>query len=137
MGDARDDFLRRYATSPIHVPRLERLLDAYGGARDDDAFARRFIAWDCACPDPDAARIVTEIISVCVGPSGRVTRLSDEILQGAIRWMVEATSLTVADRADKLREVLSSAGQASDAYTFESFARRCFSSGGWTATNAL
>lgn len=130
MGDLREDFLRRYATSPIHVPRLERLLDAYRNAEDDDAFARRFIAWDRACPDPDAARIVTEIISVCMDRSGRVTRLSDDVLQGAIRWMAEATSLTVADRAARLREVLSSGDENSEDYTFESFARRCLSSGG-------
>ena len=73
---ARDDFLRRYATSPIHVPRLERLLDAYGVDGQDEAFALRFIEWDRACADADAARIVTEIVSASAGEAGRPVRLS-------------------------------------------------------------
>jgi hypothetical protein len=108
MSGARDDFLRRYATSPIHVPRLERLLDAYGDDGQGEAFAVRFIAWDRASPDVDAARIVTEIVSVSTDEAGRLLRLSDEVIQGAIRWMAEATSLTVADRAELLREGLGS-----------------------------
>ena len=40
----REDFLRRYATSPIHVPRLERLLSAYGDNDEIHAFAETFIA---------------------------------------------------------------------------------------------
>lgn len=105
MG-ARDDFLRRYATSPIHVPRLERLLDAYGGDGQDEAFACKFIAWDRACADADAARIVTEIVSVSADESGRLVRLSDDAIRGAVRWMAEATSFTVADRADLLHDGL-------------------------------
>ena len=105
---ARDDFLRRYATSPIHVPRLERLLDAYGDDGEDEAFALRFIAWDRACADVDAARIVTEIVSASTDEAGRPVRLSDDAVRGAIRWMAEATSFTVADRAELLREGLGS-----------------------------
>lgn len=108
MGHARDDFLRRYATSPIHVPRLERLLHAYETDDDDDAFARKFISWDRACPDGEAARIVSEIISVSLDASGNVVRLSDQALQGAIRWMADATAHPVAQRTRILADALSS-----------------------------
>jgi hypothetical protein len=108
MGSTRDEFLRRYATSPIHVPRLERLLDVYEGGDQDEAFSGKFIGWDRACPDGDAARIVTEVISMNVDASGQTVRLSDQVVKGAIRWMAEATSYSVADRARILREALSS-----------------------------
>jgi hypothetical protein len=107
MGTAREDFLRRYATSPIHVPRLERLLHAYERDDEDDSFARKFISWDRACPDGEAARIVTEIISAGVDASGNVIRLSDDAMQGAIRWMADATTHSVAERARILRDALS------------------------------
>ena len=68
LNSARDEFLRRYATSPIDVPRLERLLAVYGSGEDDDAFCSRFIGWDRACTDPDAARIVTETSSRLATP---------------------------------------------------------------------
>jgi hypothetical protein len=90
------------------VPRLERLLAAYGDDGDDEAFAVRFIAWDRASPDVDAARIVTEIVSVSADEAGRLLRLSDEAIMGAIRWMAEATLFSVADRAELLREGLRS-----------------------------
>ena len=108
MGNAREDFLRRYATSPIHVPRLERLLHAYENGDDDDTFARKFISWDRACPDGEAARIVSEIISANLDASGNAVRLSDNALQGAIRWMAEATTYPVAERTRILAEAISS-----------------------------
>lgn len=104
-GMARDEFLRRYATSPIHVPRLERLLAVYGDDGEAEAFCSRFIAWDRACPDSEAARIVTEILSAGASGGG-VTQLSDEAVQGAIRWMSEVTSLPVSERARCLSEGL-------------------------------
>ena len=104
-GAARDEFLRRYATSPIHVPRLERFLAVYGDDGDDEAFCGRFIAWDRASPDGEAARIVAEILSA--GDSyGRITRLSDAAVQGAIRWMSDVTSLPISQRARCLSEGL-------------------------------
>ena len=106
VNTSRDEFLRRYATSPIHVPRLERLLAVYGTGEDDDAFCSRFIAWDRACPDGEAARIVTEILSAG-DETGRIVRFSDDAVQGAIRWMSTATSLPVSERARVLRERLS------------------------------
>ena len=112
MSSARDEFLRRYATSPIHVPRLERLLTVYEDDVDDDAFSRKFIAWDRACADIDAARIVTEIISIRVDASGRTMRLSDDALKGAIRWMAETTTYSVADRARILGESLAAADES-------------------------
>ena len=115
MGHARDDFLRRYATSPIHVPRLERLLNVYESEADDDAFARKFIGWDRACRDGEAARIVSEIISATPG----LARLSDDELQGAIRWMAEATMHPVAERARILAEALSSVDNAARAQFIE------------------
>ena len=106
-GMARDEFLRRYATSPIHVPRLERFLAVYGDDGDDEAFCGRFIAWDRASRDCEAARIVAEILSA--GDScGRITRLSDEAVKGAIRWMSDVTSLPVSLRARCLSEGLNS-----------------------------
>jgi hypothetical protein len=108
VSTAREDFLRRYATSPIHVPRLERLLAVYETDDEDDAFARRFIGWDRASSDAEAARIVTEVISTIVDRTGRIVRLSDEAVQGAIRWIAEATSPALAERARMLGEGLSS-----------------------------
>ena len=106
-GMARDEFLRRYATSPIHVPRLERFLAVYGDDGDDEAFCRRFIAWDRASSDCEAARIVAEILSA--GDSrGQITRLSDEAVMGAIRWMSDVTSLPVSQRARCLSKGLNS-----------------------------
>jgi hypothetical protein len=106
-GMARDEFLRRYATSPIHVPRLERFLAVYGDDGDDEAFCGRFIAWDRASPDGEAARIVAEILSA--GDSdGRISRFSDAAVKGAIRWMSDVTSLPVSQRARCLSEGLHS-----------------------------
>jgi hypothetical protein len=105
VNTPRDEFLRRYATSPIHVPRLERLLAVYGTGEEDDAFCSRFIAWDRACPDGEAARIVTEILSAC-DASGRIRRYSDDAVRGAIRWMSSVTSLPVSERARVLLERL-------------------------------
>lgn len=111
MADwARDEFLRRYATSPIHVPRLERFLAVYDADGEDDAFCHRFIAWDRASSNGEAARIVTEILSAGDG-SGRITRVSDAAVKGAIRWMSEATWLSVPERAQLLRARLTAADE--------------------------
>lgn len=104
-GMARDEFLRRYATSPIHIPRLERLLAVYGDDGEAEAFCNRFIGWDRASPDCEAARIVAEILSAG-DSSGRITRISDEAVKGAIRWMSDVTSLPVSERARCLSEGL-------------------------------
>jgi hypothetical protein len=112
----RDEFFRRYATSPIHVPRLERLLAVYEADGENDAFCRRFIEWDRACSDADAARIVTEILSAG-DASGRITRYGDDAVRGAIRWMSGLASLPVAERAQALRARLS----ASDAAAVAAF----------------
>jgi hypothetical protein len=111
MTTARDDFLRRYATSPIHVPRLERLLAVYGSGEEDDTFCSRFIAWDRACRDAEAARIVTEILSAG-DATGHIRRFSDDAVRGAMRWMSELTSLPVAERAVALRARLTTSDNA-------------------------
>jgi hypothetical protein len=108
LGTAREDFLRRYATSPIHVPRLERLLAAYGDDEEGDDFAVRFIGWDRACPNAEAARIVSEIMSVCVDESGRIIRLADEVVHGAIVWLAGEGSSTMPARAAILKDTLTS-----------------------------
>ena len=111
LNHPRDEFLRRYATSPIHVPRLERFLAVYGSGEGDDAFCRRFITWDRASTDADAARIVTEILSAG-DATGRITRISDNAVRGAIRWMSAFTPLPVAERAFVLRARLTAADDA-------------------------
>lgn len=83
------------------------MLHAYERDDEDDSFARKFIGWDRACPDGEAARIVTEIVSASVDASGNVLRLSDDAMQGAIRWMADATTPSVAERARTLRDALS------------------------------
>jgi hypothetical protein len=98
---AGDVFLRRYATSPIHVPRLERLLAVY-----DDEFAARFIEWDRECPDVEAARIVAEILSAG-DANGRIVRLDDEAVRAAIRWMSGSSPLSIAERTERLRLAVS------------------------------
>ena len=84
----------------------------YGDDDPDDEFSRKFIAWDRASPDGEAARIVTEIISSQVVLPGRIVRLSDEALKGAIRWMAVAISHSVAERARILKEAVSSRDEA-------------------------
>jgi hypothetical protein len=107
MGAAQEDFLRLYATSPIHVTRLERLLIVYGNDDEErDAFARRFIGWDRECPHPEAARVVSEILATCTDRSGKILRLSDDVVENSIRWMAEETSLPLAERAVRLRDAL-------------------------------
>src|SRR5439155_14473449 len=81
MSAVQDEFFRRYATSPMHVPRLERLLAAYG-AGEPDVFAATFIGWDRECSDAEAARIVTELLAVFVDENGTLVRLSDDAVRG-------------------------------------------------------
>lgn len=103
-----EEFLRRYATSPMHVPRLQRLLDAYGNG-DPDAFAAAFIEWDRECADAEAARVTTELLAVFVDDQGRLVRLSDRSVRGAVKWMAQAGLSARLERAQALRELLSSA----------------------------
>ncbi len=58
---AVDEFLRRFAASPMHVPQLERLLALYE-TPTQDAFAAAVIAWDHDAPHPEAARIALELL---------------------------------------------------------------------------
>ena len=110
---SREDFLRRYATSPIHVPRLERLLDAYGAGGTEEAFVTRYIAWDQACPDAEAARVVAERLSAFVDETGEIVRLSDGAVHGAIRLTAEARTMTPVGRAHVLRTLtMSSDGRS-------------------------
>ena len=114
METARDEFLRRYATSPIHVPRLERFLAVYGDDDGSDSFCRRFIEWDRACPNAEAARIVTEVLSAGDG-SGRIRRVSDEAVRGAIRWMSERSPFPIGERARTLGDALKVENEAAAA----------------------
>ena len=107
MDAVRDEFFRRYATSPIHVPRLERLLAAFG-AGQPDVFAATFIGWDRECSDAEAARIVTELLAVFVDEKGALVRLSDDAVRGAVRWMARSAALSSTERAGALRTLLSS-----------------------------
>jgi hypothetical protein len=91
-----DEFLRRYATSPMHVPRLERLLAVYGGTAPE-AFAAAFIAWDRACGHADAARIASELLSVHADASGTLIRVSDQVIQGAIEATAAADAGAIRD----------------------------------------
>jgi hypothetical protein len=103
----REEFLRRYATSPIHVPRLERLLAAYGDG-DPDAFAAAFIEWDRDCADPEAARIATELLALFVDDDGRVVRLTDDAVRGAVNLIAQPGAHARLERATVLRDLLSS-----------------------------
>ncbi len=103
----REEFLRRYATSPIHVPRLERLLAAYGNG-DPDAFAAAFIEWDRESADAEAARIATELLALFVDGDGRVVRLTDDAVRGAVNWLAQPGAQARLERATVLRDLLSS-----------------------------
>jgi len=102
----RTAFLRRYATSPIHVPRLERLLAVYGAGGGDDEFAARFISWERVCSDVEAGRVVTEVLSSFHDDTGAIVRLSDAAVQGALRLMADATAIPTPARARELRGML-------------------------------
>ena len=57
-----DEFLRRFAASPLHVPQLERVLAAYGGG-SPDAFAAAVIESDREAAHPEATRIALEMLA--------------------------------------------------------------------------
>ena len=99
----REDFLRRYATSPLHVARLERLLATYGTTHGEARFAETFIAWDRACSDVDAALVVTEVLATFEDERGELIRLSDKAIKGALRFLADAVSVSPAIRAYTLR----------------------------------
>ena len=109
----REDFLRRYATSPIHVPRFERLLAIYGETDGEDAFAATFIAWDRACPDVEAARIVAELLASFKDESGALVRLSDDAVRGALRLMAETSSVAPDARMRAMRTFFAATDTAS------------------------
>ncbi|MBM3771147.1 MAG: hypothetical protein FJW27_07645 [Acidimicrobiia bacterium] len=106
MSVIQHEFLRRYATSPMHVPRLERLLDTYGGPDAADFFAEAFIGWDRACGDSEAARIVTEVISTLVDERGQLVRLTHEAVKGAIAWIAARTGDARSERIHALATLL-------------------------------
>lgn len=106
MSVIQHEFLRRYAASPMHVPRLERLLDTYGRPDAVDAFAEAFIGWDSACGDSDAARIVTEVISTLVDERGRLIRLTPESVRGAIAWIAASSGDLRTERVQALSTIL-------------------------------
>lgn len=106
MSIIQHEFLRRYAASPMHVPRLERLLDTYGEPGAPDAFAEAFISWDCACGDSDAARIVTEVLSTLVDERGRLVRLTPQAIKGAIAWIAISAGDARTERIQALSTIL-------------------------------
>lgn len=112
MSVIQHEFLRRYAASPMHVPRLERLLDTYGGPDAQDAFAKAFMDWDRDCGDGDAARIVTEAISTLFDGSGRLVRLTPEAVKGAIAWIADAPGDARTERAHALSTILTEVSHA-------------------------
>ncbi len=109
----REDFLRRYATSPIHVPRLERLLAAYGDNDEIHAFAETFIAWDRTGPSVEAARVVAELLASFQDESGALVRLSDDAVRGALRLMAEASSVAPDARVRAMRTFFAATDTAS------------------------
>ena len=113
MSALQEEFLRRYATSPIHVPRLERMLAAYGPHRSEDAFAEAFLGWDTACGDADAARIVTEVVSQVTNAKGQLIRLTDDAVRGAIAWVAETQGTERVERVAALRDILAEVPQFS------------------------
>ena len=118
----REDFLRRYATSPIHVPRLERLLSAYGDNDEIHAFAETFIAWDRTGPSVEAARVVAELLASFQDESGALVRLSDDAVRGALRLMAETSSVAPDARVRAMRTFFAATDTASIAAVS---ARRC------------
>jgi hypothetical protein len=113
MSVVQDEFLRRYATSPIHVPRLERLVAAYGGRDGQDQFARTYIEWDRASHDPEGARIVTEILPQLVDEHGDIVPLTSDAIQGAIGWLSNRGTMPLSERSHVLRTILCEAVEAS------------------------
>ena len=109
----REDFLRRYATSPIHVPRLERLLAAYGDNDEIHAFAETFIAWDRTGPSVEAARVLAELLASFQDESGALVRLSDDAVRGALRLMAETSSVAPDARMRAMRTFFAATDTAS------------------------
>lgn len=109
----REDFLRRYATSPIHVPRLERLLSAYGDNDEIHAFAETFIAWDRTGPSVEAARVLAELLASFQDESGALVRLSDDAVRGALRLMAETSSVAPDARMRAMRTFFAATDTAS------------------------
>lgn len=80
--DRVDEFLRRFAASPMHVLQFERLLDSLEGTTPE-AFAASVIAWDREAPHPEAARIALEVLVEGL-QEGRAPSLSLEAFGAAI-----------------------------------------------------
>jgi hypothetical protein len=87
MIDFREQFLRRYAATPNHIPRLERLLSVYGADQSEDAFAAMYLAWDDEFGAPETGRLVGEWLVCVVDADGRLVRVSDAAVRGALRLM--------------------------------------------------
>jgi hypothetical protein len=62
LVSAIDEFLRRFAASPMHVAQLERVLEAYGGT-SPEALAEAFLGWDREAAHPEATRIALELLA--------------------------------------------------------------------------
>ena len=114
MSTVQHEFLRRYATSPIHVPRLERLLAVYAPPETRDQFAQTYMQWDRACGDAEAARIVAELLAVLVDGQGAMIRFNSAAIMAAIEFVARGSSDEQVARAQLLRTILSEAVPAVD-----------------------
>lgn len=77
-----DEFLRRFAASPMHVLQFERMLGELDGP-SPEAFAEAVIAWDRAAQHPEATRIALELLIEGL-QEGHPPRLSLEAFGQAI-----------------------------------------------------
>lgn len=107
MSTIEHEFIRRYATSPIHVPRLERLLAAYAPPAAVDGFAELYLTWDRECGDPEAGRIVTEALVMAVDSRGAILPIRPEVVRTAIAWVAAASGFDKAERAECLKVLFS------------------------------
>lgn len=95
-----DEFLRRFAASPMHVLQFERLLDTLDGTTPE-AFAAAVIGWDRDATHPEATRIALELLVEGL-QRGRPPRLSLDAFGAAILSVPAGTS----DVREALRERL-------------------------------
>jgi hypothetical protein len=93
-----------------------RFFKAYG-AGDDIIVAQKLVNWDRIYADPDAVRSAIRALADVKDAAGNVIRLSDEAVEGAVKFVAKAGSeIPTAERERLLRRILESPAEESDAF---------------------
>jgi hypothetical protein len=93
-----------------------RFFKAYA-AGDDIIVAQKLVNWDRIYADPDAVRSAIRALADLKDAAGNVIRLSDEAVEGAVKFVAKAGSeIPATERERLLRRILESPAEESDAF---------------------